>query len=95
MAAPKKKSASESILPQATACACADCSGGDGLKYCYDGNVITLTDFPQTGGPWIPVFYPNGQHDWVNAAGMELASQAAMQNAAPAPAEKPPEQDVM
>lgn len=49
----------------------------DGFVFRYDGNIIILDDYPQTGGPWCPAVYPNGQTTWFNAG----AALAAMQSA--------------
>lgn len=68
----KKRSPVKKIVA-AGGCNCTPCSTADGFKFCYDGNEIILTDFPTTGGPWMPAIYPNGQHTWVNAAAFGAA----------------------
>lgn len=58
-------------LPPVPETECGGCVvGHDGLKYCWDGQWVTLDDFPKTGGPWIPAFQPNGQVVWINGGNL-------------------------
>lgn len=50
-------------------CGCVPVSLTDGAIINYDGNVI-IVPIPQTGGPWVLAYNPNGTTTWVNAGGL-------------------------
>lgn len=44
----------------------ATLTGRPGFVICVDGEPVLLNDYPTTGGPWAPVFNPNGTVAWFN-----------------------------
>lgn len=47
-------------------CGCVPVSMTDGAIVNYDGNII-IVPIPQTGGPWVLAYNPDGTTTWVNA----------------------------